>query len=266
MSARAMAWAWDQELKIGPKFVLVALADHADGKGTCWPGQQLIAEKCGLSRQTVSEHIRALIAIQLIVEERSKNEKGQAERVRYHLQLDRLSMQPEVISMSETPTRTHVGFSGDSMSDFRAPNKEEPSAIESNNPNPLFELRPKEIEDWFNARFWPLYPKLVNKAKALRVLLDGKPDQVMLDEVLAGLNHRLLAERAARERGEWFRAWPDPHRWLRPSEARWRDRFDVPRETIRSDYRCACGAPAVTSKGRKWFCRACDPLRTGARA
>lgn len=61
MSVLAITWAWQQK-GINPtdKLVLVALADHSDDKGTCWPGMESIAEKTGLTRRTVINSISRL--------------------------------------------------------------------------------------------------------------------------------------------------------------------------------------------------------------
>jgi hypothetical protein len=261
MSVRAMTWAWEQDLKTGPKFVLVALADHSDGAGVCWPGHELIAEKCGLSRQTVVEHIAMLERELYLKAERTRDAKGREGKARYFLQLDRLSMQPPE---SEKPTLARVGISAIPESGFPTPYKVEPKAIEPKPPNPLlFEVKGREIEQWFELHFWRLYPKRVNKAKALLVLKDQRPDAQLLAAMLEGLNHRLEAERAAKAKGEWFRAWPDPHRFLRPSERRWEDRFDVPRGTQQTESYCCftCGGAAVLSTGKRWYCRSHDPKR-----
>lgn len=256
-----MTWAWEQLLKPGPKFVLVALADHSDGSGICWPGHELIADKCGLSRQTVVEHLAMLEREAFITSERTRDHKGHEGKARYFLHLDRLSTQPPE---SEKPTLARVGISEVPESGFPVPYKEEPEAIEPKPPDPLlFELKGKDLEAWFETSFWPSYPKRCQKAKALSVLKAMRPDVVLLEAMVAGLKHRLQAEAQAKAKGEWFRAWPDPHRWLKPDEKRWEDRFDVPRETSRSEeYRCAtCGAPGVVSSGKRWYCRPHDPMK-----
>lgn len=264
MSVKAMTWAWEQDLKPGPKFVLVALADHSDGAGVCWPGHELIADKCGLSRQTVVEHIAFLEREAFLHAERTRDAKGREGKARYFLKLDRLSMQPPE---SEKPTRTRVGISENPESGFPTAIKVEPRAVEPKPPDPLsFEVSSKDIERWFEIEFWPRYPKRVSKAEALSTLRAQRPDALLLDAMLLGLKHRLEAEAHAKGKGEWFRAWPDPHRWLRPEKRRWEDRFDVPRGTESSDYRCACGKPGVVNRGRRWMCRACDPLRAAASA
>jgi helix-turn-helix protein len=60
VSIAALHWAWRQKLAPVEKLVLLALADHADDEGMCWPGQRGVADKCGLSRQTVAETIARL--------------------------------------------------------------------------------------------------------------------------------------------------------------------------------------------------------------
>lgn len=254
-----MTWAWDQHLKPGPKFVLVALADHSDGAGVCWPGHELIAEKCNITRQTVVEHIAFLERENYLSSERTRTAKGREGKARYFLNLDRLSMQaPE----SEKPTLARVGISEIPESGLPGRNKEEPKAIEPTPQAPrLFGLTGTAISAWFEIHFWPRYPKSVRKGRALETLIAMNPEQQLLDEILAGLVHRLAAEAHAKSRGEWFRAWPDAHRWLRPSERQWADRFDVPRETSRDESKCfRCGGPAVGVHNGKPHCRTHNPV------
>jgi len=61
MSLDLMSWAFKQDVHPGPKLVLLALADHANGQtGLCIPGQKLLAEQCSMSVKTVQRHIKAL--------------------------------------------------------------------------------------------------------------------------------------------------------------------------------------------------------------
>ena len=61
MSIDLMGWAFKQQLEPGPKLVLLALADHANGQtGLCIPGQKLLAEQCSMSVRTVQRHLVAL--------------------------------------------------------------------------------------------------------------------------------------------------------------------------------------------------------------
>lgn len=61
MSVHAIRWAWDQDVGHPTrKLVLVALADHANGDGECWPTISRISEFAECSPRTVRRHIDAL--------------------------------------------------------------------------------------------------------------------------------------------------------------------------------------------------------------
>lgn len=66
MSVKALAWAWAQDIPTATKVVLMALADHADDDGICWPGVKGVAEKCGISRRNTRRHISKLISLRLV--------------------------------------------------------------------------------------------------------------------------------------------------------------------------------------------------------
>lgn len=69
MSNAALTWAFAQALPTGPKFVLVVLADFADERGSCFPGQLKIGSMTGMSRSTVSRHIADLTELGYITVE-----------------------------------------------------------------------------------------------------------------------------------------------------------------------------------------------------
>jgi biotin operon repressor len=61
MSAKLMGKAFDVDLPTRQKFVLVAMADHADHDGTgVYPGHELLAEKTGYSKRSVTRAINEL--------------------------------------------------------------------------------------------------------------------------------------------------------------------------------------------------------------
>ena len=62
MAIAAIEWAFNQSTpNPSAKLVLLALADHADEHGHCWPGIARIEQRTGLSRSTV---IRALAELE----------------------------------------------------------------------------------------------------------------------------------------------------------------------------------------------------------
>jgi len=88
MSVRAMAWAWRQQLSGPEKLVLMALADHADEDGICWPGNAHIARKCNLSQRSVQRHIKNLIDNGYMTAHRRYRETGGQTSNRYVLNVE----------------------------------------------------------------------------------------------------------------------------------------------------------------------------------
>ena len=77
MSYGAMDWAFEQPIKdAGEKFVLIALAKHADDNMQCYPSIARLAKLTGFSASTVNLKIKALEQNgYLRVQRRSKNGK-----------------------------------------------------------------------------------------------------------------------------------------------------------------------------------------------
>jgi DNA-binding transcriptional MocR family regulator len=55
-----MAAAWKARVSPTQKLVLLALADHADAGGECFPSVPMLAEKCSLSERSVQGALREL--------------------------------------------------------------------------------------------------------------------------------------------------------------------------------------------------------------
>lgn len=73
MSVKVMGRVWDWELPHAEKFILVALADHADHDGgSIRPGVPTIAKKTGYNERTVRRIIQSLASLGclVVVEER----------------------------------------------------------------------------------------------------------------------------------------------------------------------------------------------------
>jgi len=61
MSIEALNWAWQQQCpNPTAKLVLMALADHANSDGECWPAMKRIAQLTGVSARQVSTHVVTL--------------------------------------------------------------------------------------------------------------------------------------------------------------------------------------------------------------
>ena len=61
MSLQAMIWAIEEpNLTPSEKLVLIGYADHSNELGICWPQQNTLADRLGLSRQTVNRATKKL--------------------------------------------------------------------------------------------------------------------------------------------------------------------------------------------------------------
>ena len=93
MSVKAMSVAWESNLKPGAKLVLLAIADHADGQGICWPGQDYIAEKCNMNRSTVNQHIGDLVDSGYLFMEKGRSKTGQAIKSVYRVNMEKPTLE-----------------------------------------------------------------------------------------------------------------------------------------------------------------------------
>jgi len=62
VSSKVTGWAWEQELPVQRKCVLLWLAERATDNGVCFPGQTEIRQKTGLSESMVRRYLHWLAA------------------------------------------------------------------------------------------------------------------------------------------------------------------------------------------------------------
>lgn len=60
MSLEAMTWAFKQPLSGHAKVILLAIADHANDEGECWPSLARIAKKASVSERTAQRYMLEL--------------------------------------------------------------------------------------------------------------------------------------------------------------------------------------------------------------
>ena len=114
MSIRIMAQLWDLEINSTDKFVALALADHADDSGICWPGQSGIAKKCGMSERTVIRAINSLEEKRIIAVDRRINPDNghKLNNIYKFLPSDKLSPRPcdknDAIHVTQCHINHHV--------------------------------------------------------------------------------------------------------------------------------------------------------------
>ena len=72
MSCRARDWAWSRRgLTPALRCILLALAEHADEQGRCWPSLARLAALAEVDRRTVTRGLAALEARALLTRERT---------------------------------------------------------------------------------------------------------------------------------------------------------------------------------------------------
>jgi hypothetical protein len=87
MSVSAITWAWSQFLPATAKLVLLALADHADDEGRCWPSLGRLEMMTGLNRSTIT---RALSTLDSALISRDRSDGGVGHSTRYQLHLEQV--------------------------------------------------------------------------------------------------------------------------------------------------------------------------------
>ena len=114
MSNLALTWAWEQTgLTSSEKFVLIALADRADERHSCFPSYERIAVDVASSRRTVARAISSLEAKGFIVIEARRGKDGKHTSNRYVLTIgDRVPKwhpAPDEPSANLSTTECHHG-------------------------------------------------------------------------------------------------------------------------------------------------------------
>ena len=90
MSIDALNWAWEQDCpNPTAKLVLMALADHANADGECWPSMVKIAQRSGITPRQVSTHITRLIELGLVEKAGRRRYGGQYRGWDYRVNIHR---------------------------------------------------------------------------------------------------------------------------------------------------------------------------------
>lgn len=75
----------DQALGAAALRVLIQITAHVNGQGVCWPSQQGIADRIGISRQAVGQSIKKLIACGYLKAEKRYRENGSLTSCQYRI-------------------------------------------------------------------------------------------------------------------------------------------------------------------------------------
>lgn len=85
MSVQALTWAYALDLPMGPKAALLALANHADGDGVCYPGQARLCRMVGCSERALRRYLDDLQARGIIDRQQRRRADGSRTSDEYRL-------------------------------------------------------------------------------------------------------------------------------------------------------------------------------------
>jgi len=185
MSNKALTWAFECQIKSGPKFVLVALADYADEKHSCYPYVSTLSKKTGIKEKTIGTHLKALEVAGYFTRERQRYQDGNLGSYRYTLSVDEIICIPDELaivkskprgkSFKKTPDANLAGDSPDAKSGKTTCKigQNHTLILQDNNPQQEPLLEPSNINACFEMLWGQINPKLMrsrraDKAKALK--------------------------------------------------------------------------------------------------
>ena len=101
MSIKLMSKAWELDLSQGEKLVLLALCDHANDDGVCYPSQSFLARKCSMSDRSVINQIKRLESCGILTSER-RQKAGSRQSNSYTINLNNYKSQCENSAHAES--------------------------------------------------------------------------------------------------------------------------------------------------------------------
>ena len=210
MSIRAMVWAWDQECTATEKLVLLALADHSDDNGVCWPGMEGVAQKTGLTRRTVVTTIRSMEGKGLLtVESRTAGGMKISNRYFLNLRCEAVSHRCENDCIPDVKMTTSRCEAVSHKTSIRQTSKKEPSTHSL--------VRQGRTCPRFNT-IWEAYPRKIGKGAAERAWKNIRDQEAALVAIRDALSWQTKSEQWTMENGRYI---PNPATYL--NQRRWED-------------------------------------------
>ena len=176
MSVKALAWAWVQDIPATTKMVLMALADHADDDGVCWPGIKGVSEKCGLNPRSVRRHISRLCHMGLIESVPRYRSDGSRTSNLFILKMQPSQNIPDLELATEVPKAGWTELSAPPDTSVRTRTVIEPSLEPSRDIRELSAV----LEELRRLDVW----KKVSQAEEIRLLLWLREKKVAADAAL----------------------------------------------------------------------------------
>lgn len=208
MSYKATHWAWEIDLPMPQKFILVALADMADEELSCYPGQATLARMTGASVRTVGRALADLEEQGLLSREQRRRKDGFRSSDRFVLHIDRSPAHTSQSQVTEGHmTEGHPTLATTSYDSVSNLTRQSGRALTTRRTT-------REQSDAFEA-FWSLYPRHVAK-DAARKKFEVVTRRTAPAVVMAGLRRWLSSADLSDPK-----FIPHPATWL--NQGRWED-------------------------------------------
>lgn len=203
---------YDPAITAGAKLLYAEISSLTDRRGYCYASNAYFQELYGISEPTVQRYLRALKTGGYIT---IADGDGGPGRRKIYAGINPLAENP-VKNEGVTPSKmTPDPLKNDTR--IKKENKKE------TDPPKAPQRAGAEIWDpeaW--RRFWALYPKKVDKAKAIRAWNRLKADRKLMGSMSAALKAQMATEEWRRDNG---RAIPYPSTWL--NNRRWEDETGI---------------------------------------
>ena len=207
---------YDPDLSCGAKLLYAEISSLTDQTGYCWATNAYFQALYTVTERTVIRWLKDLEDRGYILTE---NRQGGKARRRIYVGISPGSElgEPTLTKMSAYPDK-NVSVTLTKMSERTIKeNKKENNTPKSPQGGEGGIWDPEAFE-----RFWKLYPKKKDKAKAIREWNKLKADRKLMRVMSAALRAQMASEEWQRDNG---RAIPYPCRWL--SHRRWEDELEA---------------------------------------
>ena len=233
MSIATINWALSQKCEnTTSKTLLLALANFADDRGLCWPGQALLAELVECSVDTIQRHLARLEAKGLLSRHRRKRENGSSLHNEYRLMLDRPGVLHAKMRSTVTDTKDRAATRPSKPQDSAANqaasrcgtnhqqnHQEEPSEDFVHAARDTASQKPSSSTEEFFERFWKAFPAGRKKAKGkaladFRRAIAGKGPYKVTPEALIAAAEKYAATKPNPQYVPLPSTWLNQCRWL----------------------------------------------------
>lgn len=238
MSVRLMAAIFESET-LGPteRLILLALADHADDSGRCYPSISRLAQRTGLSERAVRNNVRAMektgyITVHIGIGPSGKN----VYFVRSTPAADapRQEMPPAAYApppRQEIPVTPAADAPEPSRTTIKPSNGREKDLFGENEG---VDAPQQESVDVHFDRFWKAYPKKVGKPAALKNFRKAVKDGENPERIIEAAGRYARTETVQRGYAKHPQGWLTDQRWNDPEL--WAQEIDPEIAALRARY------------------------------